>query len=267
MREGFYWDNVLFAVAVLLLLLCSGCGHNVSQMEFGRLLSVGSPEYGKVKYMDGFAITEVGKENTRIKVEVDSTTGITIDPVSGNLKGITSVEIESGPQLTGYIKEASSETAAAYFDAVKSYYNSRHAPTASVSTEKSTAATTSAGETVVKSIMSRLTGKDTDDTAGCTSFDGMSNYATVSYHKETAALLLSYADDVNQNSSGVKLKVQLEEFINVMNQFEAADKETTNLRLKRAKVCDGLLTFLEIVSLENGQEVDVPCVGCKLWTD
>lgn len=269
-NEGIALDHVLFAIAIIaLFLLCVGCAHNVDQLEIGKFAEIGSPEYGKIKYADGVGITTVGKENTRVKVEIDNTTGITMDPASGNLKGIHSIEIETGPQMTGYITEASAETTAAYFAAVTEYYRNRKQPTAKIETEKSTTATTKVTD-VVKKVLEKVSGKEEKDSGeddkSCINYDELDKDNTIAYQKEQASMLLLFADDVNENQWGVKHKNQLDEFLKVMNRFEEKGMTTTNLRLCRARVC-GVLTFLEVVHYEDGGKKVVDCVGCHEWED
>ena len=262
---------ILSAAATVFL---TSCGHNVSQLELGRLASFGSPEYGKAKYMEGLAATTVGKENTRISISVDSTAGISIDPTTNTLKGISELAIETGPQLTGYIKDAPPETVKAYYEAVKEYYKSRQ-PATTIPAEKSTKATSDVSSVLkaaVASLYSRIKLSDEpfELKDGNAELKDLKSIGTTSYHAAVALKLLDYADasekpaEEGQHTNYDNLVA----FVARMAKLQAEGKSTTRLRINSATIRDNKLTALEI-GFENsdGQWETTDCVECIAFDD
>lgn len=104
--------------------LLTDCGHNVHQLGMGSSFRLGSGEFS-LAYNDGLFLNSVNRENMRFSAEIDSTVGASYDPATGSFKGIKSICVETGPQLTGYTAEvakASPEAVAAYYDALRAYY-------------------------------------------------------------------------------------------------------------------------------------------------
>lgn len=119
---------VICTICTILFLtaLCAGCGHNVHQLGMGSSFRLGSGEFS-LAYNDGLFLNSVNRENMRFSAEIDSTVGASYDPATGSFKGIKSITVETGPQLTGYTAEvakASPEAVSAYYDALRAYYQS-----------------------------------------------------------------------------------------------------------------------------------------------
>jgi len=109
--------DLRFAFLVLILLILSvGCrrfSHNPAVFTFGKKISVGTAEYGELSYLDGIAIVDVSRENSSWSIEIDETTGITIDKDAGSLKGIKKITRTIGRQVTGYLVDLAETDAAA----------------------------------------------------------------------------------------------------------------------------------------------------------
>ncbi len=266
--------HIILVLAIVSALFLASCGHNTSLLGAGKKLSIGSPEYGSIKYFEGLEATTIGKENTRITISVDSTVGISLDPSTNSLKGINEMSIETGPQLTGYIKDAPPETVKAYYSAVKAYYASRQ-PAPAIPAEKSVKASSDVSSVLkaaVASLYSRI--KMSDEPFECK--DGncelkdLKAIATVSYQASVASKLLTYADASEKPSEegGHTNYDNLIAFVARMAKLQAEGKSTTRLRINSATIKDSKLTALEI-GFENsdGQWETTDCVECIAFDD
>lgn len=149
-------------IGVLFIVMCSGCGHNVSQVGMGSAFRLGSGEFS-LSYTDGLFLNSVNRENMSFEAELDSTVGASYDPVTGTFKGIKSIAVETGPQITGYtadLAKQSPEAVAAYYDALKAYYESKAGKPAQslISDEKSKEASESVSD-ILKAAIEKAAGK------------------------------------------------------------------------------------------------------------
>ena len=155
-------------IGVLFIVMSSGCSHNVSHLGMGSAFRLGSGEFS-LSYYDGMFLSSVNRENMRFCAEIDSTVGASYDPVTGSFKGIKSVEVETGPQITGYtadLAKQSPEAVAAYYDALKAYYQSKTPPQPLISDEKSKEASESVSD-ILKAAIEKAAGKVSEgETAG-----------------------------------------------------------------------------------------------------
>jgi len=266
--------TIILAIAIVSALFLASCGHNPAFLGAGTNLMVGSPEYGQISYFDGLGAISIGKENTRITIASDSTAGISFDPATNTLKGIREMSIETGPQVTGYIKDAPPETVKAYYSAVKAYYQARQ-PATTIPTEKSTKATTdvfSVVKNAVASLYSRIKSSDEpfELKDGNAELKDLKSIGTTSYHAAVASKLLTYADasekpaEEGQHTNYDNLVA----FVARMAKLQAEGKSTTRLRINSATVKDNKLTALEIGFENNdGQWETCNCVECVAFED
>ena len=266
--------NILIALSIVSVLFLTSCAHHAAFMGAGQKLSFGSPEYGQISYFDGVGAVSVGKENTRITISSDSTAGISFDPSTNTLKGISEMSFETGPQVTGYIKDAPPETVKAYYSAVKAYYQSRQ-PAATIPAEKSTKATSDVSSVLkaaVASLYSRI--KMSDDPFDCPNgnceLKDLKAIGTISYQASVASKLLTYADANEQpaEEGGHTKYDNLVAFVTRMAKLQAEGKSTTRLRINAATIKDSKLISLEI-GFENsdGQWETCDCVECIAFED
>ena len=146
-------------IGVLFIVMSSGCSHNVSHLGMGSAFRLGSGEFS-LSYYDGMFLSSVNRENMRFCAEIDSTVGASYDPVTGSFKGIKSVEVETGPQITGYtadLAKQSPEAVSAYYDALKAYYQSKTPPQPLISDEKSKEASESVSD-ILKAAIEKAAG-------------------------------------------------------------------------------------------------------------
>lgn len=161
----FYCSLTVIVIALFSILLC-GCGHNASHLGLGSAFRLGSGEFS-LSYYDGLFLSSVNRENMCITAEIDSTVGASYDPVTGSFKGIKSISIETGPQLNGYsvdVAKENPEALSAYYNALKSYYQSRNQAPQNplISEEKSKEATKGISE-VIKETLKQTCDKTDDD--------------------------------------------------------------------------------------------------------
>lgn len=262
-------------IAILVLavaVLATSCGHNANQIEIGRLASFGSPEYGKLKYMEGLGATTVGRENTRISISVDSTTGISLDPVTNTLKGISEISIETGPQCNGFVRDTDLEKVQAYYDAVKVYYASRQ-PAPTISDAKSQQATTSISS-VVKAAIASLIGGGGDEPFDCPdgncTLEKCREHADIAWQASAAAKLLKYSPSTEPPAEeGAHSDYDnLIAFIARVAKLKADGKVDTKLRIDSFSIKDSKLVKLGIgYTSEDGEWEAVNCVECIAFDD
>ena len=111
-------------IATFGIMLMTGCSHNVGTLGIGTGFRTGGGEYG-INYTEGLFGTFVTKDGIKFRAELDSTTGISYDPLTNSYKGIRAVEYSLPPQITGYavdFAKENPEVAKAYYEALMRYY-------------------------------------------------------------------------------------------------------------------------------------------------
>lgn len=93
---------MLLGIAVL-----TGCSHNLGSLAIGKKISVGSPEYGNITWVDGFWLFDCPRENSYWEIEIDENAGLTFDKANNTLKGVKRIRRFIGKQATGYLKDIS----------------------------------------------------------------------------------------------------------------------------------------------------------------
>lgn len=263
---------IISIIVSIVAVLVTSCGHNPSNIAGGKKLSIGLPNYGAISYFEGLDIATIGKENTRVSVSVDSTTGITLDPATNTLKGISEMTIETGPQLTGYIKDAKPETVKAYYSAVKEYYKARQSAPV-IPSEKSQQATTSISS-VVKAAIASLIGGGGDEPFDCPDgnckFANCREHADIAWQGAAAAKLLKYSPSTEPPAEeGAHSDYDnLIAFVARMAKLKAEGKDNTRLRIDSFSIKDSKLVKLGIgYTSEDGEWEAVNCVECIAFDD
>lgn len=101
--------RVLITFFVSCAILMSGCGHNTGVLTLGTRAHVGiDPQNitADVSYSDGLNISDISRENSCWIIEIDNTTGMTVDK-NGTIKGVKVIRRAVGPQITGYLVDLS----------------------------------------------------------------------------------------------------------------------------------------------------------------
>ena len=278
--------KTFFAVALFsMALMLTDCGHNVAQLSAGSALRLGSGEFS-LSYTDGLFLNSVNRENTIITAEIDSTVGASYDPVTGTFKGIKGITIETGPQLTGYTVDAakqSPEAVAAYYDALKAYYESKAGKPAQplISDEKSKAATKSVTDVIKAAIEKAKAIIDEDGESadqggeggeedsdfrcdGNCNYDDLTGNASISWQLSVALKLLSF-DGYQRKfpSSDEYYQVAMEHFVSQLVSLRSLGKKTTPLRIKYVTVENKVVTRLMFAYIpKQGTPSDVECPNC-----
>lgn len=270
------------AIAGLLALVAS-CGHNVSQIGLGSSFRLGSGEFS-LAYSDGLFLNSVNRENMSFTAELDSTVGAAYDPVTGTYKGIKSITVETGPQITGYtadLAKASPEAVAAYYTALAAYYQAKgKAPaTPKISDEKSKAATLSIADvikTAIKTAKGIVDGRE--DEKGETaifSCDGNCDYADltgnpdIAYQLSIAMKLLEYDGDQKRfPDTDERYRTTIEHFITELIAYRARGHKNTPLRVKYVTVEDKVITKLMYAYFPKDEPArEVTCPSCIFMDD
>ena len=126
-------DAIIFniiVVALVLMALLFGCGHNTAALVVGTRANIGiDPQNAtaNVSYVDGLSLLDMSRENSAWEVEVDSAVGVKADK-DGTIKGVKSFKRSIGPQVTGYLVDLAKtnpDLAKEYVEAMKYYWQSR----------------------------------------------------------------------------------------------------------------------------------------------
>ena len=113
---------------IILLLLLSGCGHNTGSLTLGTRVNLGlDPQNvtANISYTDGLNVLDLSRENSEWDIEVDSSTGVSVDSSTGTVKGVKKIRRSIGPQITGRLVELANidkDMAKLYIEALKNYW-------------------------------------------------------------------------------------------------------------------------------------------------
>lgn len=100
--------ELISLIAMGAILLLAGCGHNSAVFTIGTRTNLGiDPQNAtaNISYADGLNVVDVSRENSEWEITIDSETGVSIDPKTGNVKGVKSIKRKIGFQVTGYLVE------------------------------------------------------------------------------------------------------------------------------------------------------------------
>lgn len=123
--------TAIIIVAVLLLILLAGCGHNTGAFQIGTRFNVGfDPQNATANfsYMDGLSVVDVSRENSSWDIQVDADNGVSVDTQTGTIRGVKRLRREVGPQITGRLVELAEkdpEMARLYVEAMRYYWQYR----------------------------------------------------------------------------------------------------------------------------------------------
>ena len=275
--------TLLLCLAAAALLMLAGCGHNVSQVGLGSAFRLGSGEFS-LSYTDGLFLNSVNRENMKFTAELDSTVGAAYDPVTGTYKGIKSISVETGPQITGYTADLAKESPAAveaYYQALAAYYQAKGktAGQPAISDEKSKAATLSIADvikTAIKTAKGIVDGReDEKGEAAIFSCDGNCDYADltgnpdIAYQLSIAMKLLEYDGDQKRfPDTDERYRTTLEHFITELIAYRARGHKNTPLRVKYVTVEDKIITKLMYAYFPKDEPArEVTCPSCVFMDD
>lgn len=268
-------------IGVLFIVMCAGCGHNVSQVGMGSAFRLGSGEFS-LSYTDGLFLNSVNRENMSFEAELDSTVGASYDPVTGTFKGIKSIAVETGPQITGYtadLAKQSPEAVSAYYDALKAYYQSKTPPQPLISDEKSKTATKSVTDILKTALAAardivdgkeEAEGKDSVFVCdGDCEYSDLTGNADIGWQLSIATKLLEYDGEQGRFAdTGENYKTTLEHFIAEILFYKGRGHKATPLRVKRVAVKGGVITDLLYAYIKrDGTANDITCPSCVFMND
>ena len=267
-------------VAVFVMLLMAGCGHNVGMVGIGTGFRAGGSGYG-INYGEGLFGTFVTKDGIKFKAEIDSTTGFSYDPSTNSYKGIRSIEYSLPPQITGYAVDFAKENpdvAKTYYEALNKYYDVRKEDVSSnaplISDDKSDSSSSKIAEILKKAVekaKSIISKKEEDEGEeavfqcnGNCEYNDLTGNSDIEYQLSIAIRLLSYDGHANKfKSTGETYTQTLEHFITQLVQYRALGNKTTPMRVKHVTVKDGVITRLMYIYFkDDGTTFDVECPSC-----
>ena len=267
-------------VAVFVMLLMAGCGHNVGMVGIGTGFRAGGSGYG-INYGEGLFGTFVTKDGIKFKAEIDSTTGFSYDPSTNSYKGIRSIEYSLPPQITGYAVDFAKENpdvAKTYYEALNKYYDVRKEDVSSnaplISDDKSDSSSSKIAEILKKAVekaKSIISKKEEDEGEeavfqcnGNCEYNDLTGNSDIEYQLSIAMRLLSYDGHASKfKSTGETYTQTLEHFITQLVQYRALGNKTTPMRVKHVTVKDGVITKLMYIYFkDDGTTFDVECPSC-----
>lgn len=92
--------ELITLIAMGVILLLTGCGHNVLTFSSGKFLNLGvDPNTGKtgVQYVDGEQVTVVEKDNATLTVEIEDA----LDADGKTTRKVSKITYEIKEQVTG----------------------------------------------------------------------------------------------------------------------------------------------------------------------
>lgn len=109
---------------VCIIMLLTSCSHNPAVFAMGEhnQIGFGPPETSAGwTSTKGLLIADMPRENSSFSLEIDSEEGVSIDPATGNIKGVKKITRSTGLQITGYLvklAKANPELAKIYIEAM-----------------------------------------------------------------------------------------------------------------------------------------------------
>lgn len=115
---------IAIVTIIATVLLLTGCSHNPGMFALGEhnQIGFGPPETSAGwTSTKGLLIADMPRENSSFSLEIDSEEGVSIDPATGNIKGVKRITRRTGVQVTGYLvklAKANPELAKLYIEAM-----------------------------------------------------------------------------------------------------------------------------------------------------
>lgn len=263
-------DIVLVLLCVVTLLI-AGCGHSGNFTASGKVLQIGTPEFG-MTYVNGLMTVTGSRENTESVVEFNDDDGITGGPTA-DLKSIRTIRYKTGVQLNGYAVDLAKKCPDAAIEYVKlmpelnlpANWDVKETVVKKQAGEKSTS--DNYIEMLKEKLKSIAGGKDSKATINA---DGEYNDLWKDKTIETQAVLtselLAKCDDTTEiQEDGELIKTTLIHFTGRLAQLKAKGKtESKRICLDRATIKDGKVTFLRyrLTDLQTGETQDEICPTC-----
>lgn len=264
--------DIILTILAAATLFVAGCGHSGNFTASGKVLQLGTPEFG-MTYVNGLMTVTGSRENTESVVEFNDDDGITGGPTA-DLKSVRTIRYKTGIQLNGYAVDLAKKCPDAVIEYVKimpqlntpSNWESKETLPKKSSGEKSTSDNYI---DYLKAKLASISGGAAMPTLSEIKGDGEYNnlYADRSITAQAALTteLLKYADDETMMpTSGETIKDCLVHYAGRLAQLKAKGKsEATKITLNRATIKDGKLTYLMLrLKNDDGTYQDEECANC-----
>lgn len=266
-------ESVCFVIVCVCVLFLAGCGHSGNFTASGKVLQIGTPEFG-MTYVNGLMTVTGSRENTESVVEFNDDDGITGGPTA-DLKSIRTIRYKTGVQLNGYAVDLAKKCPDAAIEYVKlmpklnlpANWDVKETVVKKQSGEKSTS------DNYIEYLKEKL-----KDIAGGVDKDGYNSpfsknceltnlyeHPEVAYQAQLTADLLAYADEATEMpDTGETIKDTLIHYAGRLAQLKAKGIEkATKITLGKATIKDGKLTALRYrLKMDDGTYQDESCPNC-----
>lgn len=264
--------DVVMVLACVSTLFLAGCGHSGNFTASGKVLQIGTPEFG-MTYVNGLMTVTGSRENTESVVEFNDDDGITGGPTA-DLKSIRTIRYKTGVQLNGYAVDLAKKCPEAAIEYVKlmpnlntpANWDAKETVVKKQSGEKSTS------DNYIEMLKEKLKSIAGGKSDGKAVFDKDGTYnnlwedKTIEKQAALTAELLAKCDDVTEiQEEGELIKTTLIHFTGRLAQLKAAGAtESKRICLDRATIKDGKVSFLRyrLTDLKTGETMDEVCPNC-----
>lgn len=264
--------DIILTIACVCVLFLAGCGHSGNFTASGKVLQLGTPEFG-MTYVNGLMTVIGSRGNTESVVEFNDDDGITGGPTA-DLKSVRTIRYKTGIQLDGYAVDLAKKCPNAVIEYVKimpklntpSNWESKETLPKKSAGEKSTS---DSYIDYLKAKLASISGGASMPTLSEIKGDGEYNnlYTDRSLTAQAAltAELLKYADDEGKmEGTGETYKDTLVAYSGRLAQLKAKGKnEATKITLGKAIIKGGKLVYLMYrLKEDDGSFRDEECPSC-----
>lgn len=262
--------DIILTIACVCVLFLAGCGHSGNFTASGKVLQLGTPEFG-MTYVNGLMTVTGSRENTESVVEFNDDDGITGGPTA-DLKSVRTIRYKTGIQLNGYAVDLAKKCPDAVIEYVKimpqlntpSNWESRETIPQKNAGEKSTS------DNYIDYLKEKLKGivggkEFKAPIGGDGEYTELYKDASIEVQAALTAELLKYADDeAKMTGTGETLKDTLVGYAGRLAQLKAKGvKEAKTITLGRATISGGKLTALMYrLREDDGTFRDEECPTC-----
>lgn len=263
--------DIILTIICAAVLLLAGCGHSGNFTASGKVLQLGTPEFG-MTYVNGLMTVTGSRENTESVVEFNDDDGITAAPTA-DLKSVRTIRYKTGIQLNGYAVDLAKKCPNAVIEYVKIMPQLN---TPSKWESKETLSKKSAGEKsssdnyidYLKEKLKTIVGKDAgvkETIKGDGEYTELYADRSITAQAALTAELLKYADDTAKMAgTGETFRDTLVGYAGRLAQLKAKGvKEAKTITLGRATISGGKLAALMYrLREDDGTYRDEECPTC-----
>lgn len=258
MQENRVTSAIILVLAVATLLF-AGCSHQAQFAATGKVFRIGN-ESANVLYVNGFVAFNGTRENAETSIETSESDAVG-DPA--DIKTVRAVRFRTGPIVSGYLVDlakADPEAAKAYVGQMADLNKTTIEPTKPEPAKESS----SIALPILQKIKDQIGGGEAKVIVGDGSYTALDKDRSIKYQASLCKELLAYADDdTTMPGSGEGLKSTLVHFAGRLGQLLAKGKTDTKMRISKATIEGGRLTYLiYVLERDDGKNEEVECPSC-----